>query len=381
MAKRTKTAKREVVTDPVESAKAAGLRYVTDGRPGISRKRTGRAFRYVSASGEAIRDADTLRRIKSLAIPPAWTKVWICPSANGHVQATGRDAKGRKQYRYHPRWREVRDETKYERLINFAHALPKIRTRVEADLALPGLPREKVLATVVRLLETTLIRVGNEEYARKNRSFGLTTMRDDYVEVTGSKVRFHFRGKSGVKHDIDIRDAHLARIVKKCQELPGHELFQYVDENGEPRSIESGDVNEYLRGLAGEDFTAKDFRTWAGTVLAAMALHAFEEFDSQTQAKKNVVEAIKSVSQKLGNTPSVCRKCYVHPAVLDGYMDGLLVETLKQRAQAMMKHALSDLRPEEAAVLAFLQERLTHPKESLAKQLERSIDKADKAAE
>jgi DNA topoisomerase-1 len=377
---RAKRAKLQIVTDPVESAKAAGLRYVSDEKPGITRKRSGKGFRYVDASGKPITDTDTLRRIRALAIPPAWSAVWICPLANGHIQATGRDQKGRKQYRYHARWREVRDETKYERMLVFADALPRIRARVDQDLALPALPREKVLATVVRLLETTLIRVGNEEYARTNQSFGLTTMLDEHVDVKGATVSFRFRGKSGKEHAIDVRDPHLARIVKKCEALPGHELFQYVDEAGEVRSIESSDVNEYLRSIAGDDFTAKDFRTWAGTVLAAMALRQFESFDSQTQAKKNVIEAIKSVSQRLGNTPSVCRKCYVHPAVLNGYMDGLLVETLQQRAEAILSESLHELRPEEAAVMAFLQQQLAREKEPLDAKLERAVERAKEAA-
>jgi DNA topoisomerase-1 len=291
-------------------------------------------------------------------IPPAWTDVWIAPHANGHIQATGRDARGRKQYRYHPRWRAVRDETKYGRMMAFAAALPRIRARVEADLARPGLPREKVLATVVRLLETTLIRVGNEEYARANRSFGLTTMRDRHVAVSGRSVRFGFRGKSGIRHTIDLNDRRLARVVKRCRDLPGQELFQYLDDDGRPQSIDSADVNAYLREVTGDDFTAKDFRTWAGTVLAALALREFESFDSQTQAKKNVLRAIERVSERLGNTPTVCRKCYVHPEVINAYLDGSMLETLKQIADREMAESLHDLRPEEAAVLALLRQRL-----------------------
>jgi DNA topoisomerase-1 len=303
-----------------------------------------------------VRDAETLARIRSLAVPPAWEEVWISPVANGHVQATARDAKGRKQYRYHPRWREVRDETKYHRMIAFARAMPRMRARVEAHLGLPGLPREKVLATVVRLLETTLIRVGNEEYARANRSYGLTTLENRHVDVTGSKVSFHFRGKSGVSHAIDVRDRHLARIVKRCQDLPGHELFRYVDAEGEARSIESTDVNAYVHGIAGHDFTAKDFRTWSGTVLAATELVTCVACASRAQAKRNVVEAIKRVASRLGNTPSVCRKCYVHPAIVDGYMDGGLVAALARR-RASKHHDPCGLRPEERAVVAFLEER------------------------
>jgi DNA topoisomerase I len=346
------------VADPVESAKSAGLRYVHDDLAGIRRKRCGKGFRYVDPDGKPVRDRETLKRIRSLAIPPAWTEVWVCPLANGHLQATGRDAKGRKQSRYHPRWRAVRDEAKYGRLIAFGRALPRIRARVEQDMARPGLPREKVLATVVRLLETTLIRVGNEEYARQNHSFGLTTMRDQHVEVSGATLRFEFRGKSGIRHCVEVHDRRLGRVVKQCQDLPGQELFQYLDEKGERRSIDSSDVNDYLRAAGGEDFTAKDFRTWAGTVLAARALAEFESFDSQAQAKRNVVAAIESVAKRLGNTKGVCRKCYVHPAVLDAFLDGTLAEGLSRRVGKELAQGLHELPPEEAAVLALLQRRL-----------------------
>jgi DNA topoisomerase I len=344
--------------EAVESARAAGLRYVNDTKPGIRRKRAGKHFSYVGPDGKPIRDAETLGRIKALAIPPAWQDVWICPSPNGHIQATGRDAKGRKQYRYHPRWRATRDENKYGRMIAFGQALSRIRERVERDMALPGLPREKVLATVVRLLETTLIRIGNEEYAKSNKSFGLTTMRDKHVKIDGSTMRFEFRGKSGIKHSINLHDRRLARIVKRCRDIPGYELFQYIDDNGERQDVKSEDVNDYLREISGEDFSAKDFRTWAGTVLAALALREFEAFDSETQAKKNVVQAIERVAERLGNTPSVCRKCYVHPAVIESYLDGTMVETLKQRTEQELIDGLSDLPPEETAVLALLQQRL-----------------------
>jgi DNA topoisomerase-1 len=347
-----------IPTDPVASARLVGLRYVSDTLPGIQRKRHGAHFRYTGPDGAPVRDAQTLARIRALVIPPAWTDVWICPMPHGHLQATGRDAKGRKQYRYHPRWREVRDATKYTRMIAFGRALPRIRERVEHDLALPGLPRAKVLATVVRLLETTLIRVGNEEYAKTNRSYGLTTLRNRHVDIAGATLRFHFRGKSGITHTIGINDRRLAGIVRRCRELPGAELFQYLDDDGERRGVDSGDVNEYLREITGEEFTAKDFRTWAGTVLAAMALQELEAFDSDAQAKKNVVGAIERVAERLGNTPSVCRKCYVHPAVLDAYLDGTMLETLKQRAEQEIAESLSGLKPEEAAVLALLQQRL-----------------------
>ncbi|HTD85758.1 MAG TPA: DNA topoisomerase IB, partial [Candidatus Binatia bacterium] len=320
-------------TEPAEAARSAGLRYVSDDNPGFTRARHGKGFRYFDADGKELRDKDHLSRIKSLAIPPAWTKVWICPSASGHLQATGRDARGRKQHRYHARWREARDETKFTRMIAFARALPKVRKRVAEDLKLPGLPRNKVLAAVVRLLEVSLIRVGNDEYARDNRSYGLTTMRDHHVEISGSRMRFEFRGKSGKKHLLDVDDPRLARIVKQCQDLPGQEIFQYIDDDGTRQDVKSEHVNEYLREITGQDFTAKDFRTWAGTVLAAMALREVEKFDTQTQAKKNVLRAIEAVAERLGNTPAICRKCYVHPMVLDAYMDGALLQTVKQRAQ------------------------------------------------
>jgi DNA topoisomerase-1 len=345
--------------DPVESAKLAGLRYVSDSQAGITRRRTGRGFSYRGLDGERVGDMDTLRRIRSLAIPPAWTDVWICPNPRGHLQATGRDARGRKQYRYHPRWREVRDETKYDRMMAFGTSLPAIRARLDEDLSRRGLPREKILATVVRLLEISLIRVGNEEYARENRSFGLTTMRDRHVDVDGSRIRFHFTGKSGKKHDVGLTDRRLARIIERCQDLPGQTLFQYLDEDGERHSVDSEDVNEYLREVSGQDFTAKDFRTWAGTVLAAWALKDFEAFDSEAQAKRNVVEAIERVAASLGNTPAVCRKCYVHPDVLDCYLDGSMLETLKERTEEKMSDDIGKLLPEEAAVLGLLERRLT----------------------
>jgi len=331
--------------DPQESAKAAGLRYVTDARPGIARQRRGKSFRYIDPDGSLLRDKAALARIKSLAIPPAWTDVWICTSANGHLQATGRDARGRKQSRYHPRWREVRDETKYERMRLFGQALPTIRKRVEQDLALPGLPRDKLLAALVRLLETTFIRIGNEEYARENKSYGLTTMRNRHVDVDGSTVRFKFKGKSGVQHTIGLRDRRLAAIIKRCLDLPGYELFQYLDEEGAHHSVDSSDVNAYLAAITSDHFTAKDFRTWAGTVLACSLLREFEQFDSESQAKRNVVAAIKTVARHLGNTPSVCRKCYVHPAVLERYLGGDLAEAFEERVEeeaARQPHTLTN---------------------------------------
>ena len=348
----------KVVTDPAEAAAEAGLRYVSDDQPGYSRKRNGDDFDYFSTQGKRIEDEQRLLRIKRLAIPPAWTDVWICPSSNGHIQATGRDARRRKQYRYHDRWREVRDENKYEKMVLFGHALPKIRKRIEQDLALSGLPRNKVLATVVQLLERTFIRVGNEEYARENKSFGLTTMRDQHVEVKGSKLRFRFRGKSGIRHEVDVTDRRIARIVSKLQDLPGQELFQYVDDDGEVRDVTSQDVNDYLREITNEEFSAKDFRTWAGTVLAAIALQAVGGFETKKQAKANIKDAIGAVSKLLGNTPAICRKCYIHPAVLETYLSGNAIEGLKQRTQDTLQSEAIDLREGEAAILKFLQARL-----------------------
>jgi DNA topoisomerase-1 len=287
-------------------------------------------------------------------IPPAWTNVWICPNPKGHIQATGRDDRDRKQYRYHPRWREARDETKYSRMLAFGEALPRIRRRVEHDLALPDLPREKVLATVVRLLETTLIRVGNEEYARSNHSFGLTTMRNRHVKVDGSKLRFKFKGKSGKTHSISITDRRLARIVKRCQDLPDQELFEYKADDGTRHTVDSSDVNDYLREISGQDFTAKDFRTWAGTVLASNTLAEMEQPHSEAEARRNVVQAIEQVSSRLGNTPTICRKCYVHPAVLDAYLDGTLLKSLQRASKHERPKALSKLPAEEAALLTFL---------------------------
>jgi DNA topoisomerase-1 len=344
--------------DPVESAHAAGLRYVSDCSPGIHRRRAGAGFVYLSSTKQLIRDTSTLNRIRSLAIPPAWKDVWICPDPNGHLQATGFDARGRKQYRYHPRWREVRDETKYDRMIAFAQALPSIRQRVERDLSLPGLQRNKVLAAIVRLLDTTFIRVGNDEYAKENHSFGLTTMRNEHANVQGSTIHFQFRGKSGIHHAIDLSEPRLARIVRRCQDLPGYELFAYIDENGQVHDVGSADVNDYLREITGQDFTAKHFRTWHGTVLAAMALKEYQAFTSQRQAKRNVVRAVESVAERLGNTPAVCRKCYVHPIVLDTYLDGSLVNSLKRRI-SHLNGSDSPLPPEEAAILRLLQDRLS----------------------
>lgn len=308
-------------TVPEDAAKAADLRHVSDERPGISRRRSGRGFSYAGPSGETIHEKATLRRIRALAIPPAWTSVWICPIPNGHIQATGRDARARKQYRYHPRWHEVRDATKYGRLTQFGRALPKIRARLDEDLALPGIPKEKVLATIVSLLEATFIRVGNEEYARANRSYGLTTLQNRHIEIDGHQMRFRFRGKSGKVHDISVSDRRLARLVQRVRDLPGQDLFQYLDDAGQAQPIDSADVNEYLQRISQQDFTAKDFRTWAGTLLAAEQLVPVRSQDPDVPSKDALAAAIASVATHLGNTPAVCRKCYIHPAVLDAYQD------------------------------------------------------------
>ncbi len=346
------------IVDPHLSAKEAGLRYVDVTTPGITRHRAGKGFSYRDADGNRITDRKVRKRIGSLAIPPAWNEVWICPDADGHIQATGRDLKHRKQYRYHPKWHEVRDETKYERMMQFGRALPGIRERVDADLRRHGLPREKVLAAIVHLLETTLIRVGNDEYAKTNKSFGLTTMRDRHVDINSTTLDFEFQGKSGVQHEIELRNPRLARIVKACQDLPGQQLFQYLDDGGQRHAIGSDDVNHYLKEITGQDYTAKDFRTWAGTVLAAQALAEFEVVDTDTIAKKNVVSAIESVAARLGNTTTICRKCYVHPAVIDAYLAGDTVATVKTRVDKELTESIGDLPPEEAAVLALLHHRL-----------------------
>jgi len=351
-----------LAAEPSVSAEVAGLRYVNDLRtPGIRRLGKPKRFRYVDPAGHTVSDAAVLSRIRSLVIPPAWTDVWICPNPLGHLQATGRDARGRKQYRYHPRWRQVRDEVKYGRMLAFAAALPRIRQRTAADLKLAGLPRRKVLATVVELLQKTLIRVGNEEYARDNNSYGLTTMRNGHARINGASVRFAFRGKSGKEHRVDLRDARLARIVKACRDLPGYELFQYVDDAGELKGIESSDVNEYIREICSEAFTAKDFRTWAGTVMAACELCQFPPHRSQTAAKKNVVAAIKTVAGRLGNTTAVCRKSYIHPVVFDAYLDGDVIKPGRRRIPSA-----AALSAEEAAVVALLERRTRRRSQSRA---------------
>jgi len=341
------------LVDPVESAQAAGLRYVSDLTPGIRRTRAGKGFRYAGSDGHPIRDAETLGRIKRLAIPPAWTEVWICPDPRGHLQATGRDARGRKQYRYHPRWREVRDAVKYERMLEFAEALPEIRRRTDRDLERHGMPRQKVLATVVRLLEETRIRIGNDEYRKENGSYGLTTLLDRQVNVVGAEVRFSFRGKSGKHHSIDLHDRRMARLIKRFLEIPGQELFKYLDENGEVKAIDSADVNDYLRAITGEDFTAKDFRTWAGTILAARFLReataAAAAAINSRGAKKQLVRAIARVAEELGNTPAIAKKAYIHPAVIAAYLSGALTPISEKDDPDPYK-----LSAEERSLLALL---------------------------
>lgn len=343
--------------DPKEAAEAAGLVYVSDEKPGIVRKRSGKGFRFEFASGKKLGDAHVERRVRSLAIPPAWTDVWICPRSNGHLQATGRDARGRKQYLYHPRFREVRESTKYHRMLAFADCLPKIRANVQEHLASRGLNRNKVLATMVHLLEAPLIRVGSDEYARANKSYSLTTLKDRHVEVDGAEFQFNFKGKSGKMWKLSLRDRRIAKVIRACQELPGQELFQYVDEEGAIRDVTSTDVDEYLREITGEDVTAKDFRTWHGTVLAAMALSEFQKFDSQSGAKRNVRDAIQKVASRLGNTPTICRKCYVHPEILTTYVEGSLLIEVKEKVEEELRD-LAALGPEEVAVLALLRARL-----------------------
>ncbi len=330
----------------------AGLRYVSDDEPGIARRKHGKGFSYRSADGQPVSDAKTLARIRSLAIPPAYRDVWICADPDGHIQATGRDARGRKQYRYHPRFRALRDSTKFDHILEFAAALPAIRARIDADMKRRGLAREKVLGTVVHLLETTLIRVGNADYARQNKSFGLTTLRGRHVAIDGSEIRFQFKGKSGKQWRLKVRDRRIARIVRQIQDLPGQNLFQYLDEDGNRRAVTSGDVNAYLKDISGQEVTAKDFRTWNGTVLAAMALTARDEAGSPTEAQRHVREVVDTVARTLGNTPTICRKCYIHPDIIAGYLDG-----------SLSQHAIvpedADPRAAEHVVLSFLRGRLS----------------------
>lgn len=356
----------ENIVDPKDAAESVGLTYVSDDAPGVTRRKSGKGWSYRAVDGSRITDRPTIERINKLAIPPAYVDVWICPDPLGHLQATGRDAKGRKQYRYHPRFREIRDSTKYEHMLEFAGALPKIRRTVEEHMGARGLGRDKVLGTVVHLLETTMIRVGNADYAKQNKSYGLTTLNNRHVKVEGSALRFRFKGKSGKEWRLQIRDRRVARIMRQVQELPGQQLFQYVDEDGERQTVTSGDVNLYLKEVADADVTAKDFRTWTGTVLAALALSELEKVDSEAAAKRNIRAAIEQVSARLGNTPTVCRKCYVHPEILDSYLADTLVLEVKNEVERELKDEVGGLRPEEALVLSFLQRRLSEKADRIA---------------
>ena len=342
-----------------EAAEAAGLVYVSDEMPGITRKKSGKGWTFTGPNGKAIKDYWERRRIEKIGIPPAYKDVWICPRENGHIQATGRDDKGRKQYRYHPNWTAARDDAKYAHMAEFGQLLPGIRKQVAIDMAKRGLSREKVLATVVSLLEKTLIRVGNEDYVRENKSFGLTTLRNRHLDVDGAHLRFDFKGKSGKMWNLDVKDRRIAKVVRSIQDLPGQHLFQYIDDDGERRPVDSADVNAYLKEIAGgADITAKDFRTWAGTVLASMALSEFEAVDSQALMKKNVKAAIESVAKRLGNTVTICRKCYVHPHVIDSYLDGSLLADIKHEVEAELSEDADQLKPEEAALLGLLSRRI-----------------------
>jgi DNA topoisomerase I len=346
------------VADYKDAAEMAGLTYASINEPGIERRRAGKGFSYRDSKKRKVTDATLLNRIRRLAIPPAWRSVWICPDPNGHIQAFGYDDKGRKQYRYHPKFREVRESIKFEHMRAFAEALPCLRRRVAEDMARPGLGRAKVLATVVHLLETTMIRIGNDSYAKENDSFGLTTLRARHVTVESSQLKFHFKGKGGKPWRLGIRDRRVIKIVKSCQELPGQHLFQYADDDGTPQTVTSSDVNAYLKEVTGAAITAKDFRTWSGTVLAAEALMEFETADSGARTKKNVTRAIEQVAARLGNTPAICRKCYIHPEVVNAYLNGGLLREVESRIGQRLREDLDKLRPEEAAVLAFLRERV-----------------------
>jgi len=340
----------------IQSAKAVGLRYITDSEPGIQREQAGDGFEYRGPTGTPIRDSATLERIRSLALPPGWTDVWICATDDGHIQATARDAKGRKQYRYHPRYRALRDETKFNRMLEFSRHLPRIRRHVERDIRREGLPREKVLATVVWLLERTLFRVGNDQYARNNKSFGLTTLRRRHVDVNGSEVRFEFRGKSGVRHVAAVTDKRIARIVQRCHSIPGEELFQYLDEDGRRVTVDSGDINQYLqRASGGEELSAKDFRTWAGTMLAARALRDVGPAATLKEGKSTIIKVIDQVAQRLGNTRAVCRKYYVHPAVLEKYLAGQVIPPSPPSTTPRVSRRAHELRADEEAVLRLIQ--------------------------
>jgi DNA topoisomerase-1 len=343
------------LAEGILAARLGGLRYITDEGVGYSRQPARDGFRYLDTEGREITDTETLARIKSLTIPPAWTEVWICPDENGHLQATGRDARGRKQYRYHKQWRQVRDEAKYERMVGFGMKLPAIRQKLDEDIARPGLSRSKVIATIVRLLDVTHIRIGNEEYAQANKSFGLTTLRNRHVTIEGTAIEFRFHGKSGIVHSVKIKEPRLARIVRRMRELPGQELFQYVDGEGQRHSIGSADVNDYLQEITGEHYTAKDFRTWGGTVHAAMALKKIGPATSATEAKRNIKQAVDAAAARLGYTPAICRKCYVHPTVFDAYEQGLLHSLRLDPGLANEHPQLSE---EEVFTLKLLQTEL-----------------------
>ena len=334
------------------------LKYVTEFKPGITRKKTGASFHYFDAKGNRVNNHEELKRIKSLAVPPAYTDVWISPWPNGHIQATGIDQRGRKQYRYHPKWRALRDETKFEHILQFGERLPSIRFRVAQDMKLAGLQRNKVLATVVQLLEKTLIRVGNSEYAKVNQSYGLTTVRKKHVDIKGEQIRFRFKGKSGKEWNLSVHDKRIASVIKHCAEVPGYELFKYVDEEGNVKDVTSSDVNDYLKEISGEDFTAKDFRTWSGTVLAAIALVEYKKYDSSAEAKKNIIKAVEKVSRQLGNTPAVCRKCYIHPEIMNAYSDGNFFDMVEHQIDEKFKKQYKSLTQEEIMVLAFLKKKL-----------------------
>lgn len=347
---------KDSIIDPEDAAISAGLTYVNDDMPGITRQRSGKGFSYKGPDGRTITDKAERKRLASLAIPPAYVDVWICPDPRGHIQATGRDAKGRKQYRYHPEFRELRDSSKYDRMLDFARGLPQLRAQVDADMSRRGLPVEKVLATIVFLLENTMIRVGNTRYARENKSHGLTTLRMRHVTLDGNQVRFKFKGKSGKEWNLGLRDRRVARVIRAVQEIPGQHLFQYVDDDGTRRQVTSTEVNDYLRQITGRQVTAKDFRTWTGTVLAALALAEYEKADSEAAAKRNVRDAIESVAARLGNTPTICRQCYVHPQIIDAYLaDELRLELADTIDDTLTQ---TDLRPEETQVLRFLKKRL-----------------------
>jgi DNA topoisomerase I len=357
-------------TEGPQAAKAAGLRYTTDAIPGIRRVKRRGGFSYSDADGKTIADKGELARIASLAVPPAYTDVWICPLANGHLQATGRDARGRKQYRYHKRWRAVRDENKFDRMIEFAKALPAIRAALARDIALPAMPREKVFATIVSLMASTAMRIGNEEYARENDSYGLTTLREEHVDVKGATVRFHFRGKSGKEHHVQIRDQRIARIVKRTQDLPGQQLFEYLDDDGASHPVRSEDVNEYLRTISEGDFTAKDFRTWEATMTCALGLAALKAQDqNQTDRKKLVNDVVARVAEHLGNTPAVCKKSYIYPGVVDEFVNSGALK-LVARAARTSPHALDR---HERAVVAFIERIVRRESRPLAQALAKSV--------